>query len=76
MNNGYKVKLGLTVGILFFSVAAGYTEVKIRSINNEKDHLEYKRETNESIKEIREDQKKTLIQMTRALTILEELRNN
>jgi len=69
MNNGFKIKIGLTIGVLFFSVAAGYTEVKIRSVNNEKKITE----TNKDIKEIKKDQTKMLVQQTRILTILEDL---
>jgi len=76
VNNGYKIKLGITIGSLFFFIAVGYTEVRIRSVNNEKNHIEYKKETSENIKEIKKDQTTLLVQQTRILTILEDLKRS
>ncbi len=67
MNNGQKVKIGLTIGILFFSVAAGYTEVKIRSINNEKNIMK----TDKNIEDIKIDIRNLLVKQERVLIILE-----
>lgn len=90
MNNGSKIKLGLTIGVVFFAVASGYAEVKFRSINNEKNVDALKKETNDNIKEIKKDQTTMLVkqgsmstdithvlkQQTRILTLLEELKKD
>ncbi len=69
--NGNLKKLGILLGILviFGSGVAGYTDVKNDTGDNERSIIEI----HVDIKEIKTDQTKMLVQMTRALTILEGL---
>jgi len=78
MKNGSLKTASVVIGmlVLFASVVGAWTDMKNKTSTNEKNHQEFKQETRENIKEIKADQKETLVQMTRALTILEELRSN
>jgi len=59
-------KLYTILGILAFCFlcGGGYADVKSKANNNEKNHIELKKETNQNIKEIRQDQTKMLVQQT------------
>lgn len=76
MNNGQRVKIGLSIGIVFFAVATGYAEVKFRSINNEKNLIELKQETREDLKEIKMDIRDLLVQTTEVLTQVKDLKRS
>lgn len=68
--NGFLKKAGIFAAILviFGSGVAGYTDVK----NDTGDNKESIIIIHTDIKELRKDQTKMLVQMTRALTILED----
>ncbi len=79
--NGKRIYIFLGILVILGGSVKGYTEfiiapVKIKAENNEKRLAEFKEETNQNIKEIKYDQKETLIKITRALTILEDLKKN
>ena len=92
MTNNVLKKIYISFGIfvILSTGVVGYTEVKIKASNNEKNLTELKKETSQDIKEIKKDQTKMLVkqgsmsadmthvlkQQTRILTILEDLKRD
>jgi len=69
---GKNRKFILTALVIFAGVVTGYADVKNKSNNNEKDLIEFKKESREDVKIIQSDIKNLLAQNAEALTILKE----
>jgi len=83
--NGQLKTVSVIVGMLviFGSGVAAWSDVKNKAANNEKNHYELKKETNQNIKEIKTDQTTMLVQQTSLkkdisylISMIEDLKNS